>query len=109
MVDILFGSCFQFFESLLLILASLKLSIIGRYSNKKSAKARIRRGRDPIFSPQRILRGRDAIFSTRLHKELSIDLDLQAISNLKIDHWSHLRKGNEGYGGDLDENWLISL
>ena len=31
-------------------------------------------------------------------------LDLEAISNLKIDHWSHLLKGNEGYGGDLDEN-----
>ena len=31
-------------------------------------------------------------------------MDLEAISYLKIDHWSHLFKGNEGYGGDLDEN-----
>ena len=27
-----------------------------------------------------------------------------AISYLKIAHWSILRRGNEGHGGDLDEN-----
>ena len=27
-----------------------------------------------------------------------------AISYLKMAHWSILRRGNEGHGGDLDEN-----